>query len=155
MFFLKLLLFILHNMIYYENIFLSSFQFHLLENFYHGCYIFGGLKHASGLTAEAKIWPIEFQNQWAVPIRSLAFWPVDGRLHPVSGSMDLRNHPYVHIEFTLKMKDLKEYINRIFGLVIFISTPSPKKHFRCCAFFCGRPARGKIVKIEIDLLDNQ
>ena len=75
------------NMIYYENIFLSSFQLHLMENFYHGCYIFGGLKHASGPTAAAKIWPIEFQNQWAVPIRSLAFLPVDGRPHPVAGSM--------------------------------------------------------------------
>ena len=42
---------------------------------------------ASGLTAAAKIWPIEFQNQQAVLIRSLAFWPVDGRPYPVSGSM--------------------------------------------------------------------
>ena len=35
----------------------------------------------------AEIRPIEFQNQRAAPIRSLAFWPVDGRPHPVSGSM--------------------------------------------------------------------
>ena len=39
--------------------------------------------HAIGLTAAAEIWPIEIQNQQAVPIRSLAFWPVDGRPHPV------------------------------------------------------------------------
>ena len=43
--------------------------------------------HASGLTAAAEIRPKEFQNQQAVPIKSLAFSPVDGRLHPVSGSM--------------------------------------------------------------------
>ena len=42
--------------------------------------------HDSDLTAVAKIWPIEFQNQQAAPIKSLAFWPVDGRPHPVSGS---------------------------------------------------------------------
>jgi len=34
--------------------------------------------HASGLRAEAEIRPIEFQNQRAVPIRRLAFLPVDG-----------------------------------------------------------------------------
>ena len=39
--------------------------------------------HASSLTAAAKIWRVKFQNQQAVPIRSLAFWPVDGRPHPV------------------------------------------------------------------------
>ena len=43
--------------------------------------------HASALTAAAKIQPIEFQNQRDVPIRSLAFLPVDGRSHPVSVSM--------------------------------------------------------------------
>ena len=43
--------------------------------------------HASGLTAAAEIRPKEFQNQQAVPIRSLSFWPVDGRPHPVSVSM--------------------------------------------------------------------
>ena len=43
--------------------------------------------HASTLTAAAKIQPIEFQNQRAVPIRSLVFSPVDGRPHPVSVSM--------------------------------------------------------------------
>ena len=43
--------------------------------------------HADGLTAAAKIRPIKFQNQLAVPIRSLTFWPVDGRPHPISGSM--------------------------------------------------------------------
>ena len=41
------------------------------------------------LAAAAKIGPIEFQNQQALPIRSLAFLPVDGRPNPVSGSMDL------------------------------------------------------------------
>ena len=41
--------------------------------------------HASGLTAAAQLRPIEFQNQQAVPIKSLAFSPVDGRLHLVSG----------------------------------------------------------------------
>ena len=41
------------------------------------------------LAAAAKIGPIEFQNQQALPIRSLAFLPVDGRPHPVSGSMGL------------------------------------------------------------------
>ena len=45
------------------------------------------LPHASALTAAAKFQPIEFQNQWAVPIISLAFLPVDGRPHPVSVSM--------------------------------------------------------------------
>ena len=35
--------------------------------------------HASGLTEASEIQPIEFQNQLAVPIRSLTFWPVDGR----------------------------------------------------------------------------
>ena len=45
--------------------------------------------HASALTAVAEIQPIEFQNQGAVPIRSLAFSPVDGRPHPVSGSMGI------------------------------------------------------------------
>ena len=45
------------------------------------------LSHASALTAAAKIGPIEFQNQQALPIRSLAFSPFDGRPHPVSGSM--------------------------------------------------------------------
>jgi len=39
------------------------------------------------LAAAAEIGPIEFQNQWALLIRSLAFSPVDGRPHPVSGSM--------------------------------------------------------------------
>ena len=38
------------------------------------------------LAAAAEIGPIEFQNQQALPIRSLAFSPVDGRPHPVSGS---------------------------------------------------------------------
>ena len=38
------------------------------------------------LAAAAKIGPIEFQNQQALPIRSLAFSSVDGRQHPVSGS---------------------------------------------------------------------
>ena len=44
----------------------------------------GGFRHASALTAAAKIQPIEFQNQKDVPIRSLAFLSVDGRPHPVS-----------------------------------------------------------------------
>ena len=39
------------------------------------------------LAAAAKIGPIEFQNQQALPIRRLTFLPVDGRPHPVSGSM--------------------------------------------------------------------
>ena len=43
--------------------------------------------HARVITAAAKVQPIEFQNQQAVPIRSLAFLQVDGRPHPVSGSM--------------------------------------------------------------------
>ena len=43
--------------------------------------------HASALSAAAKIQPIEFQNQRDVPIKSLVFSPVDGRPHPVSGSM--------------------------------------------------------------------
>ena len=45
------------------------------------------LTHASALIAAAKIQPIKFQNQQAVPIRSLAFLPVDRRPHPVYGSM--------------------------------------------------------------------
>ena len=36
-----------------------------------------------------KIQPIEFQNQRAALIRSLAFSPVDGRPHPASGSMGM------------------------------------------------------------------
>ena len=48
--------------------------------------------HASVLTAVAKIQPIEFQNQWAVLIRSLTFSPIDGRPHPVSGSMPITGH---------------------------------------------------------------
>ena len=43
--------------------------------------------HASALIAAYKIGPIEFKNQRALPIRSLAFSPVDGRQNPVSGSM--------------------------------------------------------------------
>ena len=38
------------------------------------------------LASAAKIGPIEFQKQQAIPIKSLAFSPVDGRPHPVSGS---------------------------------------------------------------------
>ena len=37
------------------------------------------------LAAVAKIGPIEFQYQRALPIRSLAFLLVDGRPHTVSG----------------------------------------------------------------------
>ena len=44
----------------------------------------GCFNHA--LTAAAKTPPIEFLNQQAPPIRSLAFSPVDGRPYPVSGS---------------------------------------------------------------------
>ena len=40
------------------------------------------------LAAAAEFGQIEFQNQQALPIRNLAFSPVDGRPHPVSGSMD-------------------------------------------------------------------
>ena len=47
-----------------------------------------GKIHTSALTA--KIQPIEFQNQRAVQIRSLAFLPVDGRPHPVSVSIEKR-----------------------------------------------------------------
>ena len=43
--------------------------------------------HASGLTAAAKIWPIEIQNQRVESILSLTFWPVDERPHLVSRSM--------------------------------------------------------------------
>ena len=39
------------------------------------------------LQQELKFGPIEFQNQQAVPVRSLAFWPVDGRPCHVSGSI--------------------------------------------------------------------
>ena len=39
--------------------------------------------------AASEIGPIEFQNQQTLPIRNLAFLPVDGRPHPVSGSMVL------------------------------------------------------------------
>ena len=42
------------------------------------------LSNASALTATSEIHPIEFQNQQAVPIRSLAFMLVDERPHPVS-----------------------------------------------------------------------
>ena len=45
--------------------------------------------HASALREAAKIQPIEFQNQEAEAIRSLAFSPVDGRPHPASGSMGM------------------------------------------------------------------
>ena len=41
------------------------------------------------LAAAAEIGPIEFQIQQALPIGSLAHSPVDGRPHPVSGSMVL------------------------------------------------------------------
>ena len=44
-------------------------------------------RHASALTAAAEICPIEFQNQQAVPIESLAFSPIDGRPLPVSEFM--------------------------------------------------------------------
>ena len=44
--------------------------------------------HASGLTEASEIQPIEFQNQLAVPIRSLAFWPVAEKATPVSRSMN-------------------------------------------------------------------
>ena len=54
----------------------------------------GGKSHASGLTAAALIRLMEFQNQQAVQIRSLTFWPVDGRPHPVSRSMG--NLPQIH-----------------------------------------------------------
>ena len=46
----------------------------------------GGCVHASGLTAAAEIQPIK-QKQQAVPIRSLSFWPVDWKPHPVSRSI--------------------------------------------------------------------
>ena len=45
------------------------------------------------LTASAEIQPIEFQNQQAVPIRSLAFLLVDWSPHPVSISMIKRYPP--------------------------------------------------------------
>ena len=51
----------------------------------------GYIQHASALSSTAKIGPIEFQNQHALPIRSLAFSPVDGGPHPVSGSMIFRH----------------------------------------------------------------
>ena len=38
------------------------------------------------LAPAAKIGPIELQYQQALPIRSLAFSPFDGRPHTVSGS---------------------------------------------------------------------
>ena len=40
------------------------------------------------LAAVAEIGPIEFQDQQALPIRSLAFSAVVGRPNPVSGSMN-------------------------------------------------------------------
>ena len=43
--------------------------------------------HASALRAATEIQPIEFKNQQAVPIRSLAFLLVDERPHPISLSM--------------------------------------------------------------------
>ena len=46
----------------------------------------GGCFNHSALTAAAKTPPIEFLNQQAPPIRSLAFSPADGRPYPVSGS---------------------------------------------------------------------
>ena len=46
-----------------------------------------GNMYASALTAAAKIQPKEFQNQWPIPIRSLAFSPVNRRPLPVYGSM--------------------------------------------------------------------
>ena len=49
------------------------------------------LYHASGLTEASEIQPIEFQNQPAVPIRSLAFWPAAERPHPVSGNSGSMN----------------------------------------------------------------
>lgn len=39
------------------------------------------------LQQELKVRKIEFQNTWAEPIRSFNFWPVNGRTHPVAGSM--------------------------------------------------------------------
>jgi len=48
--------------------------------------LIGRSSHASALTEAATIPPIEFQYQQAPPIRGLAFSPVDGRPHPVSGS---------------------------------------------------------------------
>ena len=64
--------------------------------------------HASALTAATKIPTIEFQNQQAPTIRSLAFSPVDGRPQPVSGSM--LEQVGVHFEWFLpffKISDLK------------------------------------------------
>ena len=67
--------------------------------------------HASGLKASAKIWPIEFQNQQAAPIKSLAFWPVDGRPHPVSGSMVFEDFNMAIVGCCLPWKYLYAFSN--------------------------------------------
>ena len=80
----------------------------------------GYIQHASALSSTAKIGPIEFQNQHALPIRSLAFSPVDGRPHPVSGSMGC-----AHI-FTSRVK--------CFSFYYLVTSPLPlecKKSYIC------------------------
>ena len=73
--------------------------------------------HASVLTAVAKIQPIEFQNQWAELIRILTFSPIDGRPHPVSGSMDQYHQLFQRIRqfwskksYSLKLEGSIQYV---------------------------------------------
>ena len=71
--------------------------------------------HASALTAVAEIQPIEFQNQGAVPIRSLAFSPVDGRpnLYPCGIKTYTEvtpNHPLLGFNVALICLDLNTCI---------------------------------------------
>ena len=67
--------------------------------------------------AVAKIQPIELQIQQAVPIRSLSFLPVDGRPHPVSGSMVVSPRTEIDVSIVFFAK----YCNRIHNRNIFIS----------------------------------
>ena len=71
--------------------------------FWSDIYLMALISHASGLTEAAEIWPIEFQNKQA-----LGFWPVDGRPHPVSVSMDPTSHlllPLVWLIGTSKSRE--------------------------------------------------
>ena len=53
------------------------------------------------LDVAAEIGPKEFQNQLALPIRSLAFSPVDGRQNPVSGSMSAMSNCWFLFTYSL------------------------------------------------------
>ena len=89
----------------------------------------GGKSHASGLTAAALIRLMEFQNQQAVQIRSLTFWPVDGRPHPVSRSSKwLLNSQTLLLSHGLTKIGLGQ---RIIPLILRKATISTQIFFSC------------------------